>query len=241
MQVADLNQDGRPDIVARDQSAFGQAGNTVFAYYQRSDGRWDRQTLPCPHGEGLCLFDLDADGDQDIVLGGRWYENDGKTQLSAWPEHVFTASWQEPDAKVAVADINGDKRPDVVLTPAELKGQTYRIAWYEMPADLRTTNWPEHVIAASIECVVHSLALADFDLDGDVDVATAEMHQGQDPDEVCVWINDGNGSRWQKQVLSTRGSHDILAVDIDGDGDMDLLGANHADTHPLELWRNGTR
>ncbi len=61
-------------------------------------------------------------------------------------------------------------------------------------------------------------------------------------DEVTLQLNLGGGTRWQKQVLSKDGSHDLVAGDIGGDGDLDLVGANHAGpSHPVELWRNDLR
>ena len=89
--------------------------------------------------------------------------------------------------------------------------------------------------------MIHALAVGDLDGDGDVDIAMAEMHQGGDPDEVSVLLNENHGASWHQQVLSNRGSHDIIVVDVDRDGDVDIIGANHDATHPLEMWRNETR
>jgi hypothetical protein len=36
------------------------------------------------------------------------------------------------------------------------------------------------------------------------DVVSAEMHEGNDPDEVAVYVNRQNGDSWVKQVVSTR-------------------------------------
>ena len=237
VELADLNRDGRLDVVARDQSAFGKSGNVIYVYRQNSPTSWDKHTIDCPHGEGLKLADLDGDQDTDIVIGGLWYENTGRADR--WLQNTYTTNWTEPDAKVEVADLNGDGRLDIVLTPAELKGQRYKVAWYEAPADAKDREWLEHIIVRDIECVIHSLAVGDIDRDGDVDVAIAEMHQGENPDEVTVHLNCGKGKEWSKQLLSNDGSHDIILGDIDGDGDLDIVGANHGgESHPVELWRN---
>jgi hypothetical protein len=237
IELGDLDMDGRLDVVARDQSAFGKAGNEIYVYLQGSPNSWTKHTIPCPHGEGLKLADMDQDRDPDIVIGGRWYEN--TRQPGNWKEHSFTTAWAEPDAKVEVADINGDGHPDIVLTPAELAGERYKIAWYEGPGDPKGGDWTEHIIVPEIECVIHSLGVGDFDRDGDIDIVIAEMHQGQDPDEVAVHLNLGKGKTWRKQVISTQGSHDLAVGDISGDGDLDIVGANHGGKwQRVELWQN---
>ena len=237
IELADLNHDDRLDVVARDQSAFGRNGDKLIISYQVDPTSWSTTVIDCPHGEGLKLGDIDRDGDADILIGGIWYENRREVN-KRWNAHVYTTKWTEPDAQVEMADFNGDGRPDIVLTPAELKDETYRICWYEAPADAKESNWKEHVIVSTIESVVHSLGVGDLDGDGDVDVAIAEMHQGKDPDEVSIHLNEGNGTSWRKQVLANDGSHDIVVADIQGDGDLDIVGANHAGVHPLELWKN---
>jgi hypothetical protein len=240
IEIGDLDLDGKWDIVARDQSAFGDQGNTIYVYYQRNPTSWERHTRACPHGEGLKLADLDSDGDLDVVIGALWYEN--TRQRGNWVEHCYAAGWSEPDTKVEVADLNGDGRVDIVLTPAELRGERYKIAWFAAPAKATDGNWQEHVIQPDVEAVIHALASGDFNLDGGIDLAIAEMHQGADPDEVSLFVNQGQGARWKRQVLSTRGSHDIVVGDVDNDGDPDIVGANHGgDFQSLQLWRNETR
>jgi hypothetical protein len=241
VELADLDRDGDLDIVTRDQSDFGtNAGNKIYLWRQDPGDKWVPRVIDCPHGEGLALGDIDRDGDQDVVIGGLWFENPGSVLDGTWTPHRF-GQWH-PNASVEVGDINGDGRPDVVLTPSELRGNWYRISWFEAPADLRRSDWVEHVLVERVECVIHGLAAADFNGDGAVDIAISEMHQGEDPDEVIILVNGSHGSTWGRQVLSTKGSHCIQAGDIGADGDIDLMGANWSGPYqPVELWENESR
>ena len=238
IELADLDRDGRLDIVTRDQSDFGaKAGDKVYLWRQEKGDKWTPRIIECPHGEGLAVGDIDRDGAPDVVIGGIWFANPGSILSGAWQPHKF-GDWH-PSASVEVADINGDGRPDIVLAPSELAGNWYRLSWFEAPADPRQAGWTEHVIVDRIECVVHGLATADFNGDGAVDIAASEMHQGQDPDEVIVFANRQHGGAWDRQVLSTKGSHCIQAGDIGADGDIDLIGANWSGPYqPVELWEN---
>jgi hypothetical protein len=76
-------------------------------------------------------------------------------------------------------------------------------------------------------------------INNSIDIATSEMHQGEDPDEVVVWTHRNHAAAWDKLVLSTQGSHCIQAGDIGADGDLDLMGANWSGPfQPVEPWEN---
>ena len=68
------------------------------------------------------------------------------------------------------------------------------------------------------------------------------MEQSDDPDEVRIYFNNGNGTSWTKKILSLKGSHWNQFADFDSDGDIDIFGANHGSKgHPtVELWENMT-
>ena len=241
IELGDLDKDGDLDIVTRDQSEFGhKAGNKIYIWRQDKNNSWTEKVIDCPHGEGIELGDIDKDGDSDIVIGGIWFENTRDIVNGQWNKHKF-ADWH-PNATIQIADINGDSLPDVVLSPSELKGNFYKISWFEAPLNPKKEIWIEHIIEDSIECVIHGLATADINCDGIIDVVSSEMHQGTDPDEVTVYINQNDGILWKKQVISSRGSHFIQVGDIGNDGDMDIIGANWSGNYqPIEMWENKSK
>jgi hypothetical protein len=93
----------------------------------------------------------------------------------------------------------------------------------------------------------HSLAVADFDNDGDPDIFTVEMEAiaGARPPRWFIWENvDGKGGDFVERVIVDNGlgGHEAVVADIDGDGDIDIAsklwrprkdntnqGRNHAD------------
>lgn len=236
IEIADFDGDGDLDIVGRNQSAFGGGGDQLHFYEQVAPDNWRHTTTSCPAGEGLKVTDIDADGRPDVVIGGRWYRNPGKIDGNNWSAMIYTDSWTWPHAFIATADLNNDGRLDIVLAPAEREGESYRISWFEAPGSADEI-WPEHIVEDSVETVHHFVGCADMDNDGDMDIASAEMHQGRDPDEVKVYYNtDGN---FQKLAIGTSGSHSMRLADVDNDGDIDLFGANWSGAHQtIELWEN---
>ncbi|MCI0393217.1 MAG: carbohydrate-binding family 9-like protein [Acidobacteria bacterium] len=237
IEIADFDGDGDMDMAGRNQGAFAPSGGeTLFFYRQESPNSWTRRTLSIPDGEGLKVADIDRDHDPDVIVNGAWYENSGDI-MGSWPRHAYSTTWTHHNTYIDVGDINGDGRPDIVLSPSELKGQSYRISWFESPPSAKSGRWRENVIEADVEAVYHFVGVGDFNRDGALDVAAAEMQQGDDPDEVKIYINGGGGRRWTKQVIATAGSHSMRIADIDNDGYPDLFGANHQG-HKVELWWN---
>ena len=240
IEVADLDGDGDLDLVARNQGAFRAEGDRLHFYRQDGPGAWSHGTLKIANGEGLCLADVDGDGDADAVVERHWYENTGDPLAAEWPARQYAGEWDYPFTFVAAGDINGDRRVDIALSPSERAGGSYRISWFEAPRNPESGTWPEHVVDSPVETVHHFVGIGDFNADGLGDIAAAEMHQGEDPDEVKIYLNPGGDGPWRKVVIATTASHSMRIADIDGDGDLDLYGANWRGRR-VEWWENRLR
>lgn len=237
IELADLNGDGLVDIVARDQGAFGSSADTIYIYLQKEGTKWEKHKINCPNGEGLKVGDINGNGRPDVVVNQVWFENTGDG--INWKQHTYAPRYFHQDTFIDIGDINGNGRMDIVLSPAELAGEYYRISWFEAPED-PTGKWKEHVVEAWTETVHHFVGLADMNNNGVKDIVTAQMMQGEDPDEVSIYRNLGKGENWEKQVIYTGGSHSMRLVDLDGDGDIDMYGANWRNDNRVHLWINQT-
>ena len=235
IEVADFDGDGRVDVVARNQGSFGQHGDALFFFHQSAPDKWTESKVAIPDGEGLLAADIDGDKDLDIVIERYWLENPGAA--GEWTRHEYAPKWDYRFVFVAVGDLNGDGRPDIALAPSERAGSRYRISWFAAPRDPKSGAWTEQVVAESVEAVVHFAGSADFDNDGHMDIVTAAMHQGTNPD-IAVYRNEGAGARWSRQVVAPTSSHSMRIVDVDGDGRVDLYGANWRGDRVVRLWRN---
>lgn len=238
VELADIDGDGALDVVTRRQGA-------TDLWLQR-DGGWSRHRITNQGGEGTAVGDVDGDGDLDIVAGGTWYEHPDSelTTDPEWTDHRIEEIGEGPIpvddlawGSVAVADIDGDGRNDIVHGPMEGTGR--KLAWYS-PAEPDATSWTEHLIAPEpIPAGIHSLRVADMNADGRPDVVIARMHS-YEPSTVSVWVNGGDGT-WSEHVLSRNGLHNLQLGDVDGDGDLDIFGSNYVDNPPVRVFHNTLR
>lgn len=224
VEVGDMDGDGDPDVVTCDKKK-------VMLWEQVTPQEFRQHVIVERKGEGLKLADIDGDGDLDIVFGGSWLENPGSLK-QRWRSHPIADKWS-PDTRVSIADMNGDGRPDVVLSASEGKGG---LSWFEAPEATQTGVWTEHPIEKGTLEGAHSLQAADFDHDGDLDVVVAEMHTSRRK-RVLIYLNQGGA--FKAALLADTGSHNMQVGDVDGDGDHDIVGKNYAGAgRVIEMWEN---
>ncbi|KPK85415.1 MAG: hypothetical protein AMS27_07385 [Bacteroides sp. SM23_62_1] len=234
--VYDMDDDGLGDIVARTK-------HYTVIYFQETDNGWEENRMKTTQREGMTIGDVDDDGDYDIVLNGYWLENPDKPRESAWQKYIIddmwytdtTGGWQDFSVRVVVEDIDGDNETDVVFSQSEKPD--YPIIWY------KSTNpsggegsWVQHEVGVVHYC--HSLEVADFDLDGDMDIVAGTLSRLDNP-ELILFLNlDESGTTWARTRIDTLPVYKIAVGDIDNDGDFDITSSYNWETPPLRLWRN---
>lgn len=224
--VFDVDGDGSGDIVTTDKKR-------VRIFYSAAAAPRQEQIIERA-GEGLQIADLDGDGDPDILYSNAWLEQQRSGGQIAWRLHDIDRSWNV-DTRIQVVDVNGDGKLDVVLSGSE--GES-RLAWFEAPAGDISAPWVRHYIGDETFVGAHSLRAADFDLDGSVDVVVAEMSTSPQK-RIRMYLNRQAGAAWRSLPLATHGSHNMVAADVDGDGDVDLLGKNYEGAGRfVEYWEN---
>ncbi len=177
--------------------------------------------------EGLFAQDMNADGVDDIVAGGRWFEyRDGE-----FLEHIIDAAYTFTRS-VAGQLIAGGK-PEVVMVVGDGVGPLVMYEWQE-------GAWQSTVLIDLVDNG-HTLDIIDFDQDGHLDIFNAEMRFGEgNPDaEVRILLGDGRGNFSKHVVARGTGVHEGKIIDLDGDGDLDILGKPYTWKTPrLDIWVN---
>jgi hypothetical protein len=180
--------------------------------------------------EGLDVYDMDGDGTDDIIGGGRWFKYDGR---GGYTENIIDASYTFTRA-VAGQFVEGG-RPEVILLAGDGHAPMYM---YEY----RDGTWFRNML---IEQVIdgHSIDALDFDGDGHLDLFCGEMGLGGgNPDaRIMIMLGDGNGHFIRHVVATGFGTHESRIADLDGDGDFDILSKPYTWEAPrLDLFINET-
>lgn len=197
----------------------------------------------------LAAADMDRDGDQDVVATDRrgpgrgcfWLENPGPEAAATrvWAEHPIGASGLEP-MFLKIADLDRDGRLDVLVAARERGILLFR----------RSPENPEAWESSTIGLpprtgVAKAPAVGDIDADGKPDLVFSceQAPRGSG----VLWMSPrrgATGGAWDAHEVAGSGGvkYDLVELlDLDGDGDLDVLTCEERDNLGVIWYENPTR
>jgi hypothetical protein len=250
MQAAAVDLDGRHgvDLVVGSKRTGAAVGWLEAPSSPDNLAAWRYHELrPAGWIMSLAPYDVDADGDLDVVFSDRvgkqsgvaWLENPGvesNRQGKAWSEHRIAAAGRTV-MFVDLGDIDNDGLVDVVaaVKPVEI------VVALQRPAG----RWEQHVIPLDKANLgdAKAVKLADFDGDGLIDIAFSCENAGG-PRAGVVWLRRQAAGPWEQRTLGGPDGlkFDLMqTVDFDGDGDLDLLACEERDQLGVVWYENPHR
>jgi hypothetical protein len=234
VELVDLDGDKRLDLLATDMRQ-----GVVFRGNPAQTGSPLKSVASIPHPAHVTLTDVDQDGLQDLLVGdlGEFFPADHDKGAVIWMRGLaggkFGSFWLDGWPRVAdveSADFNGDGKHDLVVAAFGWR-KTGEVAIMEN----RTTNpaqpaFIKHTIDPR-PGAIHVLPI-DLNRDGKMDFVAL---LAQEHESVIAYINKGTSDfSFEPRLIYAAphpnwGSSGIQLVDLDKDGDLDVL-LTHGDT-----------
>jgi hypothetical protein len=213
-----------------DLAVSNQGDNTISIFQGNGDGSFKTPTLvSLPAGyqpAGLAAADLNGDGHIDLVVA-----NSGNNTFSVllgngdgtFRQRTDYATGDGP-VSVALGDFNGDGASDVAV--ANQAGNSVSVYYNQENASLPLGKFvPGSTRDVSAGNGPTSIAIADYNLDGSLDLAVSD----QTDNAVTVLLNAGNESFTAlSEVPVADAPVSITTADFNGDGRPDVATADGA-------------
>jgi len=237
--IGNFDQDGRLDIFGALESSGGFTFfNDGSAGFYRQHLTWKGRDFP----SAVAVGDLDGDKKLDLVIATtqRGVGGGGQTQLllgdgkGGFADLTTKNLPKDSDSTnaLALADVDGDGDLDLVLANGSYDGKTgqqnrlYLNNGKGFFTDATKTHMPADTD------LTQAVVLGDLDGDGDLDMVLGNGHPWSQSHRQAnkVYLNDGKGKFtdgskiWRLGLIEN--TNDLLLVDLDGDGDLDLIEAN---------------
>ncbi|MEL6703813.1 MAG: T9SS type A sorting domain-containing protein [Bacteroidota bacterium] len=242
--IADFDGDGDLDLifVQEDFINFNGIGRQHEFFLNDGTGTFTpaRFTLPDSEANAIAVADLNSDDRPDIVIGNAGQDfvliNDGQGGfLDETAARIPVEDRTNQD--VAFADVDGDGDLDLFVGN-ENDNALLLNDGTGVFTDVTATNLP-----ASPPVETRKATFADVDGDGDLDVYLSNVFFlfQRDPQD-RLWLNDGTGVFTDATAANLPASAatnlDAKFLDVDGDGDLDLIAHGVGQTVPVRLYTN---
>lgn len=232
VNFADLNSDGRPDLVV---SEFGNYLGALSWYENLGGGRYEAHPLlERPGALGTILRPMAPGGPPDVFAlmaqareGVYRFANEGGGRFKATALVEFPPVYGS--THMEMADFNGDGFPDLLVTcgdngeyPSPFKN------YHGVRIFLNDGRYNFHEAWFYPVNGAFKAVAADFDGDGDLDLALISYFAdyARSPEESFIYFENLGGLKFQPRTFAGAAAGRWLTMDvgdIDGDGDLDIV------------------
>ena len=219
-----VDDDGYLDlVVAEFNSSAITADILLFATGGRGPADWLSQVVESgfSYARSVSSADRDRDGDVDLIGAGDNTLAGWEATGSGWTRHDITTACTQAQS-VQVADLDRDGDQDVVAACSGLAAGTAQVKAYENDGSPANGGWTAH--SPGPNQYATEVVVADVTRDGRPDLVVA------DDDSVVLAVHLATDfSFTNRQIVDylEGDGNQVEAVDIDDDGDLDILVGEH--------------